>query len=290
MAINISQRIHNDAGDKVQPHATQGRAKNAHGAGAHGSNPKQQFCVLLVEGDYEIAQPILVGLEHTGFEAHYAPDMAGAVHTLQEHNLHLIIIDLALPNSQAPSLCRTVRHLSNMPLILTGSDNNLSTQVHAFHLGADDYVAHPCDPRLLVGRTAALLRRSYHYGQQRPVTAQTGVPLIAQTGVPQHAGAFHNVPGGTQQERQHPGQYAAHQHTAHQHVAHAGQSATLNEGAALHPKNHLPKGWATCDTCGYIGPLDKFANPNSKAGFSDFHTVLCCPNCQHEDVARFTVG
>jgi DNA-binding response OmpR family regulator len=249
-----------------------------HSADAQSNNLKQHFRVLLVEGDYDIAQPILMGLEHAGFEVHYAPDMAGALHTLQEHELHLIIIDLGLSNSQAPSLCRTVRHLSNMPLILTGSDCNLKTQVHAFHLGADDYVAHPCDPRLLIGRAAALLRRSYRYSQPRLPTAQGHARNAA--GASQHTNAVGNMPVSTQPSTQH----------GRQHVAHSDQRAALHEGAALQPQNHLPKGWATCDTCGYIGPLEKFANPNSKAGFSEFHSVLCCPNCQHEDVARFTVG
>ncbi|HEX8238023.1 MAG TPA: response regulator transcription factor [Abditibacteriaceae bacterium] len=275
MATNISQQTPDDAGN-MQPHSSQNRQPGSGHVKKASTNPRQQFRVLLVEGDYDIAQPILIGLEHTGFEVHYSPDMAGALHTLQEQDLHLIIIDLGLPNSQAPSLCRAVRQLSNMPIILTGNDNNLTTQVHAFHLGADDYVAHPCDPRLLVGRTAAVLRRSYHYSQARLLTAQNGAAHTRS----QHAGALHNMPAGTQHSNQHPGQDAAH----------SNQSVTQHEDATLHPQGHLPKGWATCDTCGYIGPLEKFANPNSKAGFSDFHAVLCCPNCQHEDVARFSVG
>jgi DNA-binding response OmpR family regulator len=210
--------------------------------------------------------------------------MAGALHTLQEHDLHLIIIDLGLANSQAPSLCRTVRHLSNMPLILTGSDCNVKTQVHAFHLGADDYVGQPCDPRLLVGRTAALLRRSYRYSQPRLPAGQSGAMHPAGTmhpaGASQHRGASRDTTASTQPGTQ----------QARQHAAGSTQEDTLHTGETLHPQSHLPKGWATCDTCGYIGPLEKFANPDSKAGLAEFHTVLCCPNCQHEDVARFTVG
>jgi CheY-like chemotaxis protein len=235
---------------------------------AHSNNSKHPFCVLLVEDDYDLAHLILVGLEHARFEAHYAPDMDSALQTLHVHELHLIIIDLGLPNAQAPSLCRTVRQTSNMPLILTGANCNVSTQVQAFHLGADDYVGHPCDPRLLVGRTAALLRRSYHYSQPRPMTAQSGTA--------QRAGALHNISAGTPLAM-HP-------------TAPLDHSFPLHRGVMSHPQTKLPQGWATCDTCDYIGPLEKFAHPSSKAGVAGFHTVLCCPNCQHEDIARFTIG
>jgi ActR/RegA family two-component response regulator len=280
MGIHSHQQTQDGGASKVQQHssqkthATSEHDVDGHTASGHTNNSKTHFHVLLVEGDYDIAQPILMGLEHAGFEAHYTPDMAGALHALQECDLHLIIISLDLANSQAPSLCRTVRHVSNMPLILTGRDCNLTTQVNAFHLGADDYVAHPCDARLLVGRAAALLRRSYHYSQPRLRIAQsgTGRPLEAA----QHPSALRNMP--------------AHPQHANQPATHSDHSSTCPEAAPQHPKSQLPKGWATCDTCGYIGPLEKFANPNGKAGFADFHTVLCCPNCQHEDVARFNVG
>jgi hypothetical protein len=139
-----------------------------------------------------------------------------------------------------------------MPLIITGNQNNLTAQVHAFHLGADDYITVPCDARFLVGRAAALLRRSYHYSQVRHMSAST----------------------------QQVSSHAAHNHS----------SAPSDHGVTSQPQSRLPRGWATCDTCGYIGPLQKFTNSDSHSGIADIHTVLCCPNCQQEDVARFSVG
>ncbi len=273
MATNKSPQTSDGAGDKVQRHLAQDmHPTSARTTGAHSDKSKSPLCVLLVEGDYDLAQPILVGLEHARFEVRYAPDLDSALQTLHEHELHLIIIDLGLPNAQGPSLCRAVRQISNMPLILIGTDCNVSTQVQAFHLGADDYVGQPCDPRLLVGRTAALLRRSYHYGQPRPLAVQSGT--AQHTGA--HTGALRNTSAGPP-NAMHP-------------AAPPGHSSALHQGVMSHSQTQLPPGWATCDTCGYIGPLQKFAHPSSKAGVAGFHTVLCCPNCQHEDVARFTVG
>jgi CheY-like chemotaxis protein len=219
-------------------------------------DPQSQFRVLLVQGDHDLAQPNLVGLERAGLAAHYAPDMAGGLQTFVELDPHLIIIDLDLPNSQAPSLCRTVRHLSNMPLMLTGADSSMGTQVQAFNLGADDYIMYPCDPRFLVGRAAALLRRSYRYSQPSRLAGQKGV--------------LHTLPASPQHTRQH----GTHGH----------------RDTTQHSKSQLPKDWATCDTCDYMGPLKKFKNFNSKSSDTSLHAVLRCPNCQREEAARFTVG
>jgi DNA-binding response OmpR family regulator len=235
-------------------------------------DPQSQFRVLLVQGDHDLAQPNLVGLERAGLAAHYAPDMAGGLQTFVELDPHLIIIDLDLPNSQAPSLCRTVRHLSNMPLMLTGADSSMGTQVQAFNLGADDYIMYPCDPRLLVGRAAALLRRSYRYSQPSQLTGQRGVS--------------HSMPASPQHARQH----GAHVHG--DAVLHGGTTHrdTTQHETTRHLQSQLPKDWATCDTCDYMGPLKKFKNFNSNPSATDLHTVLRCPNCQREEAARFTVG
>jgi hypothetical protein len=159
-----------------------------------------------------------------------------------------------------------------MPLILTGADSSVGTQVQAFNLGADDYIMYPCDPRLLVGRAAALLRRSYRYSQPSQLTGQRGVS--------------HSMPASPQHARQH----GAHVHG--DAVLHGGTTHrdTTQHETTRHLQSQLPKDWATCDTCDYMGPLKKFKNFNSNPSATDLHTVLRCPNCQREEAARFTVG
>ncbi len=86
----------------------------------------------------------------------------------------LVILDLGLPGQDGFSICRQLRPAYTNPiLILTARDNDFD-QVLGLELGADDYVIKPVEPKVLLARVNALLRRSRHQPQAQPAGIRFG--------------------------------------------------------------------------------------------------------------------
>lgn len=71
----------------------------------------------------------------------------------------LILLDLGLPGMDGFSICRQIRLISNVPIIILSSNTNVRDKVRILDLGADDYLTKPCDPEELSARIRAVLRR-----------------------------------------------------------------------------------------------------------------------------------
>src|SRR5262249_25651120 len=95
-----------------------------------------------------------------------------AVDLIHRDNPDLVILDLGLPGEDGFAICRRLRPAYTNPvLILTARDNDID-HVLGLELGADDYVIKPVEPRVLLARIGALLRRS------KPVTVPAGKTLV----------------------------------------------------------------------------------------------------------------
>ncbi len=124
-----------------------------------GSEPEKLLQVLLVEDDVRLAaliqeylqnQSINVSIEHRG-------DIA--CDRILNESPDLVVLDLMLPGLDGLSVCRTVRPKYDGPiLMLTARDEDID-QVVGLEIGADDYVTKPVQPRVLLARIRALLRR-----------------------------------------------------------------------------------------------------------------------------------
>ena len=123
----------------------------------------EKFRVLVVEGDAHIARPILASLANAGMQCRYAGDGEAALTSFREREPHLVVIDLTTPGLNGFALCRRIRRIRNVPIIMmTGADDILS-QLHALNVGADNIAPKPIDCRILVAQVSAHLRRAYHY-------------------------------------------------------------------------------------------------------------------------------
>jgi DNA-binding response OmpR family regulator len=116
--------------------------------------------ILLVEDDLRLSELVSRYLENNGFRVTISNRGDDVVEQVHRDAPDIIILDLGLPGQDGFSICRQLRPLYTNPiLILTARDNDID-QVLGLELGADDYVIKPVEPRVLMARINALLRRS----------------------------------------------------------------------------------------------------------------------------------
>jgi len=122
--------------------------------------------ILLVEDDLRLAELVSRYLQNNGFRVSAVGAAEGALEHVQREQPDLVILDIGLPGEDGLSLCRRLRPSYQQPiLILTARDNDID-HVLGLELGADDYVVKPIEPRVLLARIGALLRRAR--GQAAP--------------------------------------------------------------------------------------------------------------------------
>ncbi|WP_294965483.1 response regulator transcription factor [Sulfurimonas sp.] len=118
--------------------------------------------ILLIEDDLDMQ--ILIGdyLKNYDFEVVAFDKPLDALENLEKNSNEyaLVVLDLMLPQMDGFDVCKRIRELSSLPIIISSARGELSDKILGFDLGADDYLAKPYEPRELVIRINALLRRS----------------------------------------------------------------------------------------------------------------------------------
>lgn len=124
--------------------------------------------ILLVEDDVRLAEMLC---EYLG-EAHFKVDVAGtgteALLRLTQESFDLVVLDLMLPDMDGLEVCRRLRRHSDVPLLMLTARGDSTDRIVGLELGADDYLPKPFEPRELLARLSAILRR------QRRATDEIG--------------------------------------------------------------------------------------------------------------------
>lgn len=116
--------------------------------------------VLLVDDDLRLRQMVGEFLGRHGIDSDGAGTAAAARRCLQRSRYDLIVLDLMLPDEDGISLCRGLRELrSGVPVIMLSAKGDDVDRIVGLEVGADDYVAKPCNLRELVARIFSVLRR-----------------------------------------------------------------------------------------------------------------------------------
>src|SRR5712671_197793 len=116
--------------------------------------------IILVEDDLRLSELVSRYLENNGFRVTITNGGDQVVAQVLRDVPDLVILDLGLPGQDGLSICRQLRLMYTNPiLILTARDSDID-HVLGLELGADDYVIKPVEPRVLLARIGALLRRS----------------------------------------------------------------------------------------------------------------------------------
>ncbi|MFP4138261.1 MAG: winged helix-turn-helix domain-containing protein [Halomonas sp.] len=122
--------------------------------------PHDQDHVLIIEDDQRLAELTRDYLEANGFRVTLEADGARGVERILSLQPDLVILDLMLPGEDGLSVCRRVRDDYPGPILMLTARTDDMDQVLGLEMGADDYVAKPVRPRVLLARMRALLRRA----------------------------------------------------------------------------------------------------------------------------------
>ena len=127
--------------------------------------------ILLVDDERNIIDLARMYLEQEGFKVEAAYDGQVALDKCKSLQPALVVLDLMLPVMDGWEVCRRVRSTSDMPIImLTARDDDVD-KIVGLELGADDYLTKPFNPRELVARVKAILRRAGHEPSgEKPIT------------------------------------------------------------------------------------------------------------------------
>jgi len=119
-----------------------------------------QGTVLIVEDDRNTAALVAAYLEREGFSTVVVHDGGQAIRVAGDCNPVFVILDVMLPNMDGWEICRSLRKISEVPVLMLTAREEEVDRVAGLAMGADDYVVKPFSPRELVERVKAILRRS----------------------------------------------------------------------------------------------------------------------------------
>jgi DNA-binding response OmpR family regulator len=119
--------------------------------------------LLMIEDDSRLAQMVMEYLGQSGFEVTHAADGEQGLEQLQLIRPELVILDLMMPGIDGLEVCRRIRSLqgdaSRVPVIMLTAKGDPMDRVIGLEIGADDYLPKPFEPRELLARVRAVLRR-----------------------------------------------------------------------------------------------------------------------------------
>lgn len=133
--------------------------------------------ILVVDDEKNIVQLARLYLDKEGFRVEAAYDGAQALEKAKILRPDLIILDIMMPEIDGLSVCKELRKTSNVPIIILTARGDDVDRVVGLELGADDYVTKPFNPRELVARVKAVLRRARQEAPSQPVLEADGLRL-----------------------------------------------------------------------------------------------------------------
>lgn len=116
--------------------------------------------ILVVEDEESLADSVRYNLEREGYSVGVASDGRKALDRFRSESPSLVILDLMLPEMSGLDVCRQIRQVSNVPIIMVTAKDSEADKVSGLEIGADDYVTKPFSVRELVSRVRAHLRRA----------------------------------------------------------------------------------------------------------------------------------
>lgn len=119
----------------------------------------EHFYVLVVDDEKEIRDVIEIYLKNEGVTVLKAKDGIEALEIINEHQIHLIILDIMMPKLDGISTTYKIREQKNIPIIILSAKSEDADKILGLHMGADDYVTKPFNPMELVARVKSQLRR-----------------------------------------------------------------------------------------------------------------------------------
>ena len=115
--------------------------------------------IFIVEDERRIARFLQIELEHEGFSTEIEEDGARAFERLMQESYDLILLDVMLPGMDGITICKRVREVSDVPIIMLTAKDAVEDRVEGLDIGADDYITKPFAVPELIARLKNALRR-----------------------------------------------------------------------------------------------------------------------------------
>ncbi len=115
--------------------------------------------VLIVEDEPALSDSIRYGLEREGYECTVIADGSRAVEFVRSWRPDLVLLDLMLPGMPGTDVCREIRRIGRVPVVMVTAKDTEADKVVGLEMGADDYITKPFSMRELIARVRAVLRR-----------------------------------------------------------------------------------------------------------------------------------
>ena len=117
--------------------------------------------ILVVDDEIRMRKIVMDFLQREGYDVFEADDGVEAMERFEQDQPDLIILDVMMPRMNGWQVCSEVRKISKVPIIMLTARSEEIDELTGFELGADEYIAKPFSPRILVARVNALLRRMF---------------------------------------------------------------------------------------------------------------------------------
>lgn len=116
--------------------------------------------ILIVEDDKKLRTELEVFLKKNGFEICTIENFDNIVEDILKTNSDLVLLDLNLPNNDGSYICKEIRKISNVPIIIITSRDSELDELICLNYGADQYVTKPFNLQILLAKITGLLKRS----------------------------------------------------------------------------------------------------------------------------------
>ncbi len=139
----------------------------------NGHGQEENWRILIVEDDERLATLTKDYLESNGLKVSVEGDGSRAIDRIKTEQPDLVVLDLMLPGEDGLAVCRIVRPYYKGPILMLTARTEDLDQVLGLEMGADDYVAKPVRPRVLLARIRALLRRVKETPEESPLESSS---------------------------------------------------------------------------------------------------------------------
>jgi two-component system response regulator RegX3 len=138
--------------------------------------------VLIVEDEPALADSVRYALEREGYECTIQADGAKAIDFVRSWRPDLVLLDLMLPGMSGVDVCRQIRTIAQIPIVMVTAKDTEADKVLGLELGADDYITKPFGMQELLARVRAVLRRSGSIARSEEVaTSMSAGPVQMDT-------------------------------------------------------------------------------------------------------------
>lgn len=119
------------------------------------------YKIYIVEDDKKIKNELSILLQKYGYQVLTCNNFENVIDNILQAKPHLVILDVNLPLYDGYYICRKLRKVSSVPIIIVTSRDSESDELMSLNIGADDYIAKPYNFQILLSRIALILKRAY---------------------------------------------------------------------------------------------------------------------------------